>query len=71
MISGIELGTSTPSIDTLVKIALALKIDMNVLCGIAMPNGRKVDVEGLTEKQISMIEMLVDDYKHTNIRLGK
>lgn len=64
-ISGIELGYTKPSVNSLTKIALALQLDMNVLCGISRPR-RMLDCDALSEKQITAIQIIVDELGEKN-----
>lgn len=59
-ISGIESGYTRPSVNTLTKIAMVLKLDMNVLCGIKRPS-RIVNCDMLTEKQYMAVQIIVDE----------
>lgn len=51
-----------PSIDILMKIAVTFSVSTDYLLGLAPE--RTLDVTGLTERQISYIQYLVDDLRH-------
>ena len=51
-----------PSIDILMKIAVSFSVSTDYLLGL-VPE-RTLDVTGLTERQISYIQCLVDDLRH-------
>ena len=60
-VSNWENGNIQPSIDMLTKISLTFSISADYLLGLE--NERTLDVSGLTDKQISYIQALVDDLR--------
>ena len=60
-VSNWENGNIQPSIDMLLKIATTFSIKTDYLLGL--DNSRQLDVTGLSEKQISYIQQLINDLK--------
>ena len=60
-VSNWENGNIQPSIDMLIKIADAFSVSTDYLLGIE--NERTLKVDGLTDRQISYIQCLVDDLR--------
>ena len=60
-VSNWENGNIQPSIDMLAKIAKTFSVSADYLLGL--DSERKLDVEGLSEQQISYIQTLVDDLR--------
>ncbi len=63
-VSNWENGNILPSIDMLIKIAESFSVSTDYLLGLS--DKRYLDVSGLTEKQISNIQNLVDDIRGTS-----
>ncbi|MBE6708686.1 MAG: helix-turn-helix transcriptional regulator [Ruminococcaceae bacterium] len=63
-VSNWENGNILPSIDMLIKIAESFSVSTDYLLGLS--DKRYLDVSGLTEKQISNIQNLVDDIRSTS-----
>lgn len=63
-VSNWENGNILPSIDMLVKISECFSVSTDYLLGLS--DKRYLDVTGLTEKQISNIQSLVDDIRGTS-----
>lgn len=64
MISSYELSTRAPSYEVLIKLSKLFGVTTDFLLGIE--SCRTINVNGLTEKQITLIKSLVDE-----IRQGK
>lgn len=64
MISSYELSTRAPSYEVLIKLSKLFGVTTDFLLGIE--SSRTINVNGLTEKQITLIKSLVDE-----IRQGK
>lgn len=60
-VSNWENGNIQPSIDMLVKIANTFSVSTDYLLGLS--STRTLDVSGLTDKQISYIQTLVNDIR--------
>ncbi len=60
-VSNWENGNIQPSIDMLTKIATVFSVETDYLLGL--DNARKLDVSGLSERQISYIQQLINDLK--------
>ncbi len=60
-VSNWENGNIQPSIDMLIKIATVFSVETDYLLGL--DNARKLDVSGLSERQISYIQQLINDLK--------
>lgn len=56
-----ENGNIQPSIDMLIKISQTFSVSSDYLLGLERE--RQLDVSGLTDKQISCIQFIVDDLK--------
>lgn len=61
-VSNWENGNIQPSIDMLIKISMVFSVETDYLLGL--DNNRKLDVTGLSDRQISYIQQLVNDLKH-------
>lgn len=66
LISGIENGTTKPSVDSLVSLALALSADMNEMCGLKKPTHQTLSCEGLNERQMTALRILMDELREKN-----
>lgn len=62
-VSNWENDNILPSIEMLVKIANFFEVSTDYLLGL--DNKRTLDVENLTENQISHIQLIVDDLRNT------
>lgn len=62
-VSNWENDNILPSIEMLVKIANFFEVSTDYLLGL--DNKRTLDVENLTEIQISHIQLIVDDLRNT------
>ena len=62
-VSNWENGNIQPSIDMLVKIAMTFSVSADYLLGL--DGTRSLDVDGLTERQISYIQLLVNDLRRS------
>lgn len=60
-ISNWENDNIQPSIEMLIKIATFFNVTTDYLLGLE--NDRKISLNGLTEKQIAHIALLIDDLK--------
>ena len=60
-VSNWENGNILPSIDMLIKIAESFSVSTDYLLGLS--DKRYLDVTGLTDKQISNVQSLVDDIR--------
>ncbi len=56
-----ENGNIQPSIDMIIKISLCFSVSADYLLGL--DDTRALDVRGLSERQISYIQALVDDLR--------
>ena len=62
VVSNWENDNILPSIEMLVKIANFFEVSTDYLLGL--DNKRTLDVENLTENQISHIQLIVDDLRN-------
>ena len=62
-ISNWENGNIQPSLDMLIQIANKYSVSTDYLLGFV--NERTIDVSGLTNEQITHIQLLIDDLKQT------
>lgn len=63
LISGIESGYTKPSLDSLISLSLALAVDMNELCGLKKPMHKSLICDGLSDRQITALQILVDELR--------
>ena len=64
MVSAYENSIRLPSYDVLTKIVLFFNVSTDYLLGF---NKRKfLDTTGLTEEQIKLLSILIDEFKHGN-----
>ncbi len=61
MISSYELSTRAPSYEVLIKLSKLFGVTTDFLLGIE--SSRTINVNGLTEKQITLIKSLVDEIR--------
>ncbi len=61
-ISAYELGTRQPSYEVLIKLARLYGVSTDYLLGVAEQH-RTVPVDGLSDKQISLILQLADEMR--------
>lgn len=61
MISSYELSTRAPSYEVLIKLSKLFGVTTDFLLGIE--SSRTINVNGLTEKQITLIKSLVDEMR--------
>ena len=61
-VSNWENDNILPSIEMLVKIAQFFSVSTDYMLGL--DNKKLIDVEGLTEEQISHIKMIINDIKN-------
>ena len=61
-VSNWENGNIQPSIDMLIKISTVFSVSADYLLGLE--NTRTLDVTGLSERQISYLQSLVNDLKN-------
>lgn len=64
MISGIEAGYTKPSIDSLVSIALALSADMNELCGLAKPEHKHINCDGINDRDMGALQIIIEGLRN-------
>ena len=60
-VSNWENGNIQPSIDMLIKISKKFSISSDYLLGISEERG--LDTKGLTDKQLTYIQLLIDDIR--------
>lgn len=65
-VSNWENGNIQPSVDMLLTIAKTYSVSADYLLGIS--NQRTLDVSGLTDLQITHIQSIIDDLRHSNIK---
>ena len=65
-ISGYESNTKVPSIDTICQLAIFYNTSTDYLLGI--DNRKMICVEGLTNKQLEIIELQLIEFKSINNR---
>ncbi|MCH5198094.1 MAG: helix-turn-helix transcriptional regulator [Oscillospiraceae bacterium] len=59
-----ENGNIQPSADMLIRIATKYSVSVDFLLGLSQNRG--IDVSGLTNEQISHIQMLINDLQQNN-----
>ena len=68
-VSAYENGSRLPSYDVLIKIARLFKVSTDNLLGYSEKSA--VDVTGLTQKQINVIQDVIITYKRHNLLYRK
>ena len=70
MISAYEKGTRMPSLDVLIQLTYIFNVSIDFLLGIQRGNvddkTRSVDVSGLNDKQVNIIESLINEFRECN-----
>lgn len=72
-VSAYENGTRQPSYDILIRIANVLGTSLDELLGRSGAGGRQLDVSGLREEQIRLLQQLAEhfaDYNRLRAREG-
>lgn len=59
-----ENGNIQPSADMLIRIATKYSVSVDYLLGLSQ--NRSIDISGLTNEQVTHIQMLIDDLKQNN-----
>lgn len=62
-ISGYEINTTRPSLEALAALAVALGGDLNQMLGIKQPQHKTIIVDGLSDRQLAALEILIDELK--------
>ena len=70
MISAYEKGTRMPSLDFLIQLTYIFNVSIDFLLGIQRgevdDKTRSVDVSGLNDKQVNIIESLINEVRECN-----
>lgn len=70
MISAYEKGTRMPSLDVLIQLTNIFNVSIDFLLGIQRNEVedkiRSIDISGLNDKQISIIENLINEFRECN-----
>ena len=70
MISAYEKGTRMPSLDVLIQLTYIFNVSIDFLLGIQRGDvddkTRRVDVSGLNDKQVNIIESLINEFRECN-----
>ena len=70
MISAYEKGTRMPSLDVLIQLTYIFNVSIDFLLGIQRgevdDKTRSVDVSGLNDKQVNIIESLINEFRECN-----
>ncbi len=70
MISAYEKGTRMPSLDVLIQLTYIFNVSIDFLLGIQRgevdDKTRSVDVSGLNDKQVNIIESLINEFRKCN-----
>lgn len=64
MISSYEMGTRYPPYNILIKFARLYGVSTDYLLG--MTNYVKLDAEGLTQEQMTLVKSLIDELRNRN-----
>lgn len=62
-VSGYEINTTRPSLDALAALAVALGADLNQMLGVKQQQHKIVVVDGLTDRQLAALEILIDELR--------
>jgi transcriptional regulator with XRE-family HTH domain len=60
-ISSYELNVNEPSLDIIVKLAALYNVSLDAL--LELDKGIYLDVTGLSQKQISILQSIIDSYR--------
>ena len=70
MISAYEKGTRMPSLDVLIQLTYIFNVSIDFLLGIQRgevdDKTKSVDVSGLNDKQVNIIESLINEFRKCN-----
>lgn len=70
MISAYEKGTRMPSLDVLIQLTYIFNVSIDFLLGIQRgevdDKTKSVDVSGLNDKQVNIIESLINEFRECN-----
>lgn len=70
MISAYEKGTRMPSLDVLMQLTFIFNVSIDYLLGVQRDEvedkQKSIDVSGLNDTQIKIIENLIDEFRDCN-----
>lgn len=70
MISSYEKGTRMPSLDVLMQLTFIFNVSIDYLLGVQRDEvedkQKSIDVSGLNDTQIKIIENLIDEFRDCN-----
>lgn len=70
MISSYEKGTRMPSLDILMQLTFIFNVSIDYMLGVQRNNiedkQKSIDISGLNDNQIKIIESLIDEFRDCN-----
>ncbi len=70
MISSYEKGTRMPSLDVLMQLTFIFNVSIDYMLGVQRNNiedkQKSIDISGLNDNQIKIIENLIDEFRDCN-----
>ena len=70
MISSYEKGTRMPSLDILMQLTFIFNVSIDYMLGVQRDNiedkQKSLDISGLNDTQIKIIENLIDEFRNCN-----
>ena len=70
MISAYEKGTRMPSLDVLMQLTFIFNVSIDYLLGVQRDEvedkQKSIDISGLNDNQIKIIENLIDEFRDCN-----
>mgnify|MGYP004534893665 FL=1 len=70
MISSYEKGTRMPSLDILMQLTFIFNVSIDYMLGVQRNNiedkQKSIDISGLNDNQIKIIENLIDEFRDCN-----
>lgn len=70
MISSYEKGTRMPSLDILMQLTFIFNVSIDYMLGVQRDNiedkQKSIDISGLNDTQIKIIESLIDEFRDCN-----
>ena len=70
MISSYEKGTRMPSLDVLIQLTFIFNVSIDYMLGVQRNNiedkQKSIDISGLNDNQIKIIENLIDEFRDCN-----
>ena len=65
-VAAYELGTRSPSLNTLIELSRVFGVTTDYLLGLSEEREALLDVSGLTPRQIESLDLIIENYRACN-----